>query len=133
MENISTAYQLIAGNGGVAEQNCDDPKNTRGLVIASFEQIRNRKLGKFSCTRRDKVDQQQAGPAAPSLPKRGKSMLISILGPAKQRARTNPARQQREHQNKRRQRAACHKVVGLGLHLAKTGERNRKQADDNNR
>jgi hypothetical protein len=54
-------------------------------------------------------------------------MFVRVFRSAKQRAGANPARQQRKNKHKRRQRTACNQIVGFRLHLAKTGDRNDKE------
>ena len=131
VENVSAADELIAGDGGVGEEDGDDAEHAGGLVVASFEQIGDGELRELARARRDEVDEQQTGPAAAALPERGEAVLVGVLRAAEQRARADPAREQRKDQDKRGQRAPGDEVVGLGLDLAEARERDGEQRNDN--
>ena len=92
VENVAAADELVAGDGGVGEEDGDDAEDAGGLVVAGFEQVGNGELGELAGAGRDEVDKQEPGPAAGPLPQSGKAMFIGIFRAAEKRARANPAK-----------------------------------------
>jgi len=90
VQDIAAAYELVAGDGRIGEQDRDDTKDAGGLVVARFEQVGNGELRELASARRDEIDQQQPGPSAASLPQRREAVAIGVLRAAEQRARPDP-------------------------------------------
>ena len=67
MEDVSAADELVAGDGGVGEEDGDDAEDAGGLVVAGFEQVGDGELGELAGARGDEVDEQKAGPSAGGL------------------------------------------------------------------
>ena len=63
VQDVSAADELIAGDGGVGEEDGDDAEHAGGLVVAGFEQVGDGELREFARARGDEVDEQR--PAHP--------------------------------------------------------------------
>ena len=120
VQDVSAADKLVAGDRGVSEEHCDHAEHAGSLVVARLEQIGNGELREPAGTRRDEVDQQQAGPASAALPERGETMTVGVFCAGQQRTRADPRREQCENQHKGGQRAPRNQVIGFRLHLVKT-------------
>ena len=122
MEDVPAADELIAGDGGVGEEDGDDAEDAGGLIVACFEQIGDCELGELAGAGRDEVDEQKPSPAAASLSESSKAMLIGVFRTCEERAGANPGRQESEHKNEGGKRAAGDEVVRFGFHLAEATE-----------
>ena len=130
VEDVSAADELVAGDGRVGEEDGDDAEDTGGLVVAGFEQVGDGVLGEVARARRDEVDEREAGPSSSSLPECGESVLVGVLSASEEGAGADPRTEQREDQDEGGEGAACDEVVGLGLDLAETRERDGEERDD---
>ena len=59
MQDVATAFELVARDPHIGEENRKRPQHPRGLVVARLQQIRQRELRELPCPRRNEIDQQQ--------------------------------------------------------------------------
>jgi len=130
VEDVSAADELVAGDGGVGEEDSNDTEDAGGLVVASFEQIGDGVLGEAAGARGDEVDEGQAGPAAGGRPKGSEAVAVGVLRTAEQGAGADPGTEQGEDEDEGREGAAGHEIVGAGLDLAEACERDGEQSED---
>ena len=91
MEDVSAADELVAGDGGVGEEDGDDAEDAGGLVVAGFEQVGDGVLREAAGAGGDEVDEGEAGPSSGGLPERGEAVAVGVFGAAEQRAGADPA------------------------------------------
>ena len=51
VEDVAAADELVAGDGGVGEEDGDDAEDARGLVVAGFEEVGDGELGELARAR----------------------------------------------------------------------------------
>ncbi len=91
VEDVSTADELVACDGGVGEQDRDHAEDAGGLVVAGFEEVGDGELGELAGAGSDEVDKQEAGPSSASLPEGDKAVFVGIFGAAEEGAGADPA------------------------------------------
>ncbi len=133
VQHVAAAPELVARNTDVGEENGEGAEDAGGLIVACFEQVRQRELREFTRSRRDEVDEQQPEPSAGGLPERRKAVFVGVLRAGKKGACADPRGEQRKHQHESGQRAAGDEVIGPGLDARGAVERNGEQRDDNHR
>ena len=84
VEDVSAADELVAGDGGVGEQDGDDAEDAGGLVVAGLEQVGDGVLGEFAGAGRDEEDEQESGPSAGGLPEGDEAVAIGVFGSAEE-------------------------------------------------
>ena len=130
MEDVAAADELVAGDGGVGEEDGDDAEDAGGLIVAGFEEVGDGELGEFAGARGDEVDEQKAGPSAAALPEGYEAVFIGVFGASEEGAGADPAGEQGEDEDEGGQGAAGDEIVGFRLDLAETGERDREEGQD---
>ena len=65
VEDVSAANELVTGDGGIGEKDGNGAEDAGGLVVASFEQVRERELGEVAGSRGDRSKKMRARPAHP--------------------------------------------------------------------
>jgi hypothetical protein len=90
VEDVSAADELVAGDGGVGEEDGDDAEDAGGLVVAGFEEVGDGVLGEVTGARGDEVNESEASPSSSSLPERSESVLVCVFRAAEQRAGADP-------------------------------------------
>ncbi len=123
VEDVAAADELVAGDGGVGEEDGDDAEDAGGLVVAGFEQVGDGELGELAGARRDEVDEREAGPSAAGLPEGGEAVSVGVFCAAEERAGADPAGEQGEDEDEGGEAAAGDEVVGLGSDLSEPRER----------
>ncbi len=86
VEDVAAADELVAGDGGVAEEDGDDAEDAGGLVVAGFEEVGDGVLGEFAGTGGDEVDEEEAGPSSTALPEGCEAVFIGVFGASEERA-----------------------------------------------
>ena len=92
MQHVAAALELVAGDAHISEEDGNSAQHPRRLVVADLEQVGQRELREFARAGRDEVDEQQPQPSARRLPQRGKTVLVGVLRPGKQRSRRRSTR-----------------------------------------
>ena len=130
MEDVSATDELVAGDGGVGEEDGDDAEDAGGLVVAGFEEVGDGELGELAGAGGDEVDEEQAGPAAGGLPEGGEAVFIGVFGASEKGAGADPGAEEGEDEDVGREGASGYEVVGFGFDLGDAGERNPEEGDD---
>ena len=130
VEDVSAADELVAGDGGVGEEDGDDAEDAGGLVVAGFEQVGDGVLGEAAGARGDEVDEGEAGPSSGGLPEGGEAVAVGVFGAAEQRAGADPGAEQGEDEDEGGEGATGDEVVGAGVDLAQARERDGEQGED---
>ena len=130
VQDVSAADELVAGDGGVGEEDGEDAEDAGGLVVAGFEQVGDGVLGEAAGARGDEVNEGEAGPASGGLPEGGEAVAVGVFGAAEQRAGADPGAEQGEDEDEGGQGASGDEVVGAGVDLAQAGERDGEQGED---
>ena len=130
VKDVPAADELVAGDGGVGKEDGDDAEDAGGLVVAGLEQVGDGVLGEVAGSRRDEVDESEARPSSGRRPKSRKAVTVAVLGRGEERAGADPGTEQSEDQHEGGEGAAGDEVVGLGLDLAETRQRDGEQGED---
>ncbi len=72
----------------------------------------------------------EAGPSSGGLPEGGEAVVVGVLGAAEERAGADPTGEEGEDEDEGGEGASGDEVVGLGLDLAETGERDGEEGQD---
>ena len=78
MEDVSAADELVAGDGGVGEEDGDDAEDAGGLIVAGFEEVGDGELREAAGAGRDEVDEGEAGPSSGGLPECGEAVAVGV-------------------------------------------------------
>ena len=113
VKNVAAADELVAGDDDAGDYDGDAAKDSGGGIVPGLQQIGNGELGEAAGAAGNEGNQNEAQPTAGGLPERGETIAVGVFGAAKQAARADPGREQREDQHGPRESAAGQHEVGF--------------------
>src|SRR6185437_2469881 len=79
VQDVAAADELVAGDGCIGEENGQDTKHARGLVVARLQQIGDGELRELSGPWSDEIDERETSPSARGLPQGGEAVFVGVL------------------------------------------------------
>ena len=130
---IAAAFELVARDADVGEENGEGSQDAGRLVVARFKQVRQRELGELSRARGNEIDQEQPEPAAGRLPERGEAIAVGVFSSGKERSMlADPGSEKCQNEDKCGERSARDQIVGFGFDAGGLIDRHRQElANDN--